>query len=179
LERHCKVSDRRPLRSRGDPPAFERADYYWNPGVGAGSYFWTWTWKKCSWTKRNERGQTCHLKEQGRLFFPILGLPFRRSENAPGYPREGAFFGSSPLVRKENSKTTSNFQVAAVRPASRVHLRDRETMRRGSSGAVGAGCGSRHVSRLSTRDVWLRRPELYYECAATPCCRPIGCITPS
>ena len=41
------------------------------------------------------------------------------------------------------------------------------------------GCGWRHVLRLSTRVVWLRRPELCYECAATPCCRPIGCITPS
>ena len=41
------------------------------------------------------------------------------------------------------------------------------------------GCGWRHVLRLSTRVVWLRRPELCYECAATPCCRPIGCIPPS
>ena len=41
----------------------------------------------------------------------------------------GGFFGSSPLVRKENSKTTLNFQVAAVPPASRVHICDRETMR--------------------------------------------------
>ena len=69
--------------------------------------------------------------------FRIFRVPFRRSENSPGDPRGGAFFGSSPCVRKENCQTTSNFQVAAVPPAGLVHIRDRETTRRGSSGAVG------------------------------------------
>ena len=69
---------------------------------------------------------------------PLVGHPvrfriFRVPSEDPKTDRvtheEGPFSDQVHCSRKENSEATSNFQVAAVPPASRVHIRDRETMR--------------------------------------------------
>jgi len=87
-----------------------------------------------------------------------------------GLPTRGGLFRIKPFgPRLRISK--SPFQTDAVGHTER-HMPHANKVRL-------TGCGWRHVSRLSTRVVWLWRPKLCYECAATPCCRPIGCIAPS
>ena len=58
--------------------------------------------------------------------FRIFRVPFRRSENAPGYPREGAFFGSSHSVLGPRLRISkSPFQTDAVGLTAR-HMPTRE-----------------------------------------------------
>ena len=86
--------------------------------------------------------------------FRIFRVPFRRSENAPGYPREEAFFGSSPCVRKENC--SNDFELPSRgRPTCRSCAHSRQ----GNDEVRLVGCGRLHVSRFPTRVVRLRRPE--------------------